>query len=133
MKHCNNCNRDLDESCFSKASSRRDGLQTQCKECQAVRRKRWDSENPDANRDSYYLRTYGITLDEYNEWFHTQGGRCAVCDTHQMDLAKKLAVDHDHITGEVRGLLCTDCNMAIGKLGDDIEGIERALAYLRDI
>ena len=77
-------------------------------------------------------RTYGISADEYNAILAAQGGRCYICQrrTH----TKRLAVDHDHATGEVRGLLCADsergCNHAI--LGNirDVEMARRIVAYL---
>ena len=62
--------------------------------------------------------------------FIPKEGKCGICDKHQVELSKRLAVDHDHETMEVRGLLCIDCNTSIGKLGDNIEGLEQALRYL---
>ena len=79
-------------------------------------------------------RTYGITADEYRALFLAQGGRCFICQrrTH----TKRLAVDHDHVTGEVRGLLCADgdrgCNHAI--LGNirDLDMAKRIVTYLEN-
>ena len=76
------------------------------------------------------IRTYGIGLHEYDLMFTEQKGKCACCGTHQNELTRNLAVDHDHDTGLIRGLLCNHCNMAIGILGDNIEGLMKALNYL---
>ena len=84
-------------------------------------------------RREYYLeRNYGITVDDYNKIFEEQGGSCAICGKHQKDLTKALAVDHDHITGKIRGLLCDGCNLALGKLNDSIKILESAIEYLRN-
>jgi hypothetical protein len=77
-------------------------------------------------------RTYGITAEEYRALFIAQGGRCYICQ--RVARSKRLAVDHDHVTGEVRGLLCADsergCNHAI--LGNirDVEMARRIVKYL---
>lgn len=55
-------------------------------------------------------------------------GRCDICMTKP---SAALCVDHDHVTGEVRGLLCGSCNRALGLLGDNLEGVMRAVKYLR--
>ena len=89
------------------------------------------AEQAEKNRDRQYRERYGITLSEYNEMFAEQDGKCACCGEHQLEDKRRLAVDHCHDSGDVRGLLCFDCNIGIGKLGDNIEGIERALNYLR--
>jgi hypothetical protein len=61
-----------------------------------------------------------------------QNGVCAICGKRPEDdrLGHGLAVDHDHVTGVNRGLLCRDCNIGIGKLGDSISGLMRAVRYL---
>lgn len=59
---------------------------------------------------------YGITLDDYNDMFDKQKGKCDICKTHQMKLNRKLCVDHCHTTGKVRGLLCNRCNSMLGGL-----------------
>ncbi len=75
------------------------------------------------------LKKYGITLEDYKQLAESQAGRCAICG-RLPGPGKSLVVDHDHATDEVRGLLCNDCNIGIGKLGDDADALRRALNYL---
>ena len=79
-------------------------------------------------RNSRLKYRYGITLDEYNEMLKNQNGVCAICKLSEKD--KNLAVDHDHITGQVRGLLCRDCNESIGKFKHSFEILRNAASYL---
>lgn len=88
-----------------------------------------------ANR-AHTLRKYGLTPSEYDQMLNEQGGVCALCDKPETCLGnngevKMLAVDHDHDTGDVRGLLCNNCNRAIGLFGDDPELLLKAVAYLK--
>ena len=78
-----------------------------------------------ANRNSRFKREYGITHDEYDAMLAKQYGGCAVCG--KPEAGKRLAVDHDHRTGKVRGLLCENCNRALG-MAQDSPTILRALA-----
>jgi len=73
------------------------------------------------------LRDYGITAEDYDAMFSSQGGTCAICKRSQ---TKRLHVDHDHSTGAVRGLLCRACNTAIGMFEDDTERLRNAITYL---
>lgn len=83
----------------------------------------------------YLQRSYGITLKQYEDLRQKQENLCAICDgegfvmatTHKM----KLVVDHCHTSGQVRGLLCHNCNRALGLLKDSEEALQRALNYLR--
>jgi hypothetical protein len=90
-----------------------------------------------SGREMYLLRTFGITVAGYEALHVAQGGACAICGEpesrtdHRTGRPCRLAVDHDHATGRVRGLLCRKCNTAVGLLGDSVGGIERALAYLK--
>jgi len=61
-------------------------------------------------RDLYLRRKYGITLKQYNLMLKSQGDSCDICRKHKSEFAKSLAVDHNHKTGKVRGLLCFYCN-----------------------
>ncbi len=76
-------------------------------------------------------REYNLSLAQFNILFSAQVGCCAICDTHQSTLGKALAVDHCHTTGKVRGLLCSNCNTAIGMLRDSIELLDKAKEYLK--
>ena len=102
-----------------------------CKGCTLLKRKEDYRKNRDKYRSKELKKNYGITLEEYNLMFAEQDGCCAICGTHQCSTGKSLAVDHDHISGQIRGLLCANCNTALGKLNDDIETILRAADYLR--
>jgi hypothetical protein len=82
------------------------------------------------SRDYNLKKCYGITLDDYNIMFEEQNGCCAVCGIHQSIFKKTLFVDHDHVSGKIRGLLCHDCNIAIGNLKDDPKLFYRAIDYL---
>lgn len=76
------------------------------------------------------LRKYGITLSEYLTLLENQHGVCAVCKRPPRGRRKFLAVDHNHKTGDIRGLLCITCNVGLGALGDSTELLYAALAYL---
>ena len=69
--------------------------------------------NNKSPRSRYLLKKYGITEDDYNLLLERQNWSCGVCGRHQRLFKQRLAVDHDHKTGEVRGLLCTYCNRRI--------------------
>lgn len=77
---------------------------------------------------------YGLTEEGYESLLADQHGGCAICgateSAHTHGRPCRLAVDHDHTTGKVRGLLCSRCNQAIGKFGDDPEMLRAAAAYL---
>lgn len=81
-----------------------------------------------SKRNCAYKTLYGITLDQYEILFKKQRGRCALCKKD-----RSLHVDHNHVTNNVRGLLCRPCNVALGTLGDDEAGILKALAYVRGL
>lgn len=82
------------------------------------------------SRDSMLKINYGINIEEYNKMFLEQGGNCKICKIHQSELNKRLAVDHCHESGKVRGLLCAKCNTGIGLLQEDISILAEAIKYL---
>lgn len=59
-----------------------------------------------------------------------QMGHCGICLEHQCNLPRRLAVDHDHVTGKARGLLCRECNLSLGFMGDSQELLKVAANYL---
>jgi len=84
--------------------------------------------------DKERQRRFGITRQEYAEMFHRQNGVCAICSQPEtatrLGKVKALSVDHNHKTGSVRGLLCSDCNTGIGKLKEDRNIFLSAIQYL---
>jgi hypothetical protein len=95
----------------------------------------WKKKNPEsyrrANRNYRLKKEYGITESDYGLLLESQGGRCGICRRHQDELKYRLNVDHDHDTGEVRGLLCSRCNVSLGVFGDSVDGLMVAIAYLQ--
>lgn len=92
----------------------------------------WNSANREHRRNYHYKRLYGITLAEYNEMLEAQKGSCAICGEPPKEHHRSLAVDHDHNTGEIFGLLCTPCNKnLIGRIRNPAL-FERAAEYLRN-
>jgi hypothetical protein len=75
-------------------------------------------------------RKYGMTEHEYNSMLSSQNSVCAICFKSD-PYNKRLSIDHDHVSGRTRGLLCTDCNRALGILRDDAERVESMMKYIR--
>lgn len=76
---------------------------------------------------------YGITRDDYREAWYRQDGKCAICRRPERTARNHLlSIDHDHVTGQFRGLLCSHCNRATGLFGDDPEIIDAAARYVRE-
>lgn len=100
-----------------------------CEECTAERlevRRHRQRGNPAMS----LLCRYGLTVEEYDALLEKQCGVCAICEAlPPVGRLRRLSVDHDHVTGEVRGLLCQRCNMALHFL-ENTEWNERATAYL---
>ncbi len=87
--------------------------------------------NKDKYRDTYMKRVYGISLDDYNKMVGEQNGLCYVCHNPPKG-NKKLAVDHCHITGHARRLLCSNCNTALGLMREDIDIMSRLIDYVKE-
>lgn len=113
---------------------------TRCRQCQSAQAQQWHWENVDRsaeNRRRNDLAKYGMTVEQYEDMLANQGGVCAICGqdeplAHGRTGRKfRLSVDHCHATGNVRGLLCQKCNRAVGLLGDSIDLLEKAVAYLK--
>ena len=101
--------------------------------CATHRRQRTKERRANAHT-AHVQRTYGITGDEYLELKRSQGGLCALCGpwTGRNGRYVSLSVDHNHKTGEVRGLLCRTCNRVLGFWRDNPEVFIRAAEYLID-
>jgi len=161
MKYCYKCKEIKDENEFGNNITTKDGLMCYCKSCEALRSREYKKAHPEkikANKKAYVeknkeiweesrrryrdknkniikdyaLKTkYGIGIKEYICLYTLQKGLCAICQQEEKDENKLLSIDHDHETGKIRGLLCTDCNLGLGRFFDNIEFLEKAIVYLK--
>ena len=100
-------------------------------EDRAARAREWEKRNPFYRKNTYLKKRFGITIQDYNWMMEHQNCGCAICGKPS-DGIKALAVDHCHATGQVRGLLCVNCNRGLGHFDDKPELLEAAIAYLRN-
>ena len=120
-----------------RATRYKDGY-PQCKICIAKKNKQWRRKNKERIKylsRKQILKGYGLTPDQYDILLESQNGVCAICGKPETRVLKgklcELAVDHDHKTGRVRGLLCVRCNLGIGSFGDSSELTQKAVEYLK--
>lgn len=82
-------------------------------------------------REQHLKNKYGISLDQFDKLLEKQKYTCDICNKPSQTKNRRLCVDHDHITGKVRGLLCDLCNTALGKFQEDRELLLKAEKYLK--
>jgi hypothetical protein len=116
---CPTCN----ESFFSRNSKLKIG---KCRLCW-----RKNKVTPQLRHDRWLRSKFGITLEYYNKLFKTQNECCAICKRPQNIFKRRFAVDHCHTTNKVRGLLCMDCNVAVGHFKDNFYLCLSAAEYLK--
>ncbi len=157
---CTVCKQEKSISDFGKHACMSDGVRSNCKACgvkavvdhnkkhpelKKVRNERyrekhkekvlamtreWRKNNPEVVRKHNLKKYFGLTVQDYDDMYIGQGGCCAICGTHQSRLKLRLAVDHCHDTGKIRGLLCGSCNTALGLLKDNPDVLYNAIKYL---
>lgn len=149
-KICSACQTEKTIEDWGRNAARKDGLSVYCKECNSIKQrayyekaktvrlaksKKWAEANRERAREqsrrSHLKRTYGITLEQYNELLEAQGGCCAICGKSAEAEGRALAVDHDHQTGEIFGLLCWFCNHKFISKVRDPEKYLNAAEYLK--
>lgn len=96
-----------------------------CASCHRERKKA----SARASHARWILKTYGLTIEQYEALYEAQGGVCYIC-RRATGKTRRLAVDHDHATGYVRGLLCKPCNSVLAHFRDDAEAAYRTAHYL---
>ncbi len=158
MKRCKKCGeiKPLDE--FHRANGMKDGHRSECKDCHRAHMRQWYSDNRERAiagvrqwqqdnkehlaayrreyrkgrtaeaREGHLRRKFGLSQADYDELLAKQGGGCRICGKKPGKIS--LHVDHDHETGEIRGLLCVGCNSALGQFHDDTELLHRAVTYV---
>lgn len=146
-KTCSRCKEEKPKSEFSKNILSTDGLRPNCKMCANKAYHKYHKQNRqkicesqreyrEQNRqkihDHLLHRDYGISIDDYDRMSVIQGHKCAICGSQNPGTNRNhFCVDHDHITGEIRALLCCKCNQGLGYFNDDLGLLEKATEYLR--
>ena len=123
-KWCPGCSDSLPLTAFGKNRSTSDGLTAYCRPCHNVRGAQ-SRERKGGARNYHLRRRYGITAVQFDAMVEEQGGVCALCRVRKPD-----HVDHDHLTGAVRGVLCSCCNQGLGNFRDDAATLRLAADYL---
>lgn len=128
--YCPKCNeiKPLDE--FLKDSYTAFGISIYCKECHRKKGKVRYTLHKSEHQDNRLKKKFGITLQEYTDLFKKQGERCAICKKDNKT-NKMFPVDHCHKTNEVRGVLCEECNKALGLFYDNLQVLQNAIEYLK--
>ena len=159
VKGCNKCAELKHYTQFNRDRTKKDGHSTVCKDCQKkqkatrkeeakkVRKRHYEltkekssayhkeknslPEVKQRRKEHHLKRTYGLDLEKLEKLKAKQKFLCAICNTHEAECTKQiLFVDHNHKTGKVRGLLCSQCNAALGLFYDDISLLQSAISYL---
>jgi hypothetical protein len=139
---------------FNRDRARKDGLYPWCKQCSRAKKRESDARIRARDEEAYRTRRkkyvsdyrkrhperikvqerrhrlkskFGISIEEYEGLLAQQEGRCAIC---AIDKGTTLHVDHDHVTGAIRGLLCGQCNTGLGLFKDNVVLLRKAIKYL---
>lgn len=135
-KQCSGCHIIKHKEEFHKDKKGPLGRTYYCKKCANEKGRVWHNANKHkestiiSRRNRYLKFTYGITLEHYEELLRQQGGRCAICAV-KLQSGGHSHVDHCHNKGEVRAILCTNCNRGLGHFQENPEFLERAATYIR--
>lgn len=152
-KNCARCKSTKEICEFGPHRTRADGLNHYCRECSRIAGRKhsakyqtdadfkkkklaicakWRKKNRQAINERGKVhqrkRKFGISAEQYNKMLSDQCGLCEICKRKDF---RNLAVDHNHVTGKIRGLLCTRCNIGMGFFEEDVERLLQAQIYLR--
>jgi hypothetical protein len=140
-KTCCVCNERKHFNEFFNYKNKNDNKSYRCKECDSKARNNWSLNNPkkayESMRGRNLKQRFGISLDDYIRMFNDQGCKCAICGATENNTTGdrkdwNFAVDHDHKTGKVRGILCNNCNRGLGLLRDSEELLRKAALYVEE-
>jgi len=132
MKRCPVCDTEKESDQFWKG-------QYLCIPCQKHKQKNsWESRTPKKRLEQHLKYKYGVTHQQFMSSWEQQKGCCAVCREELPDLMayenrrRMYAIDHNHETGDFRGILCLNCNTLLGMAKDSVKVLQRAIEYLND-
>jgi len=145
-KKCSSCQTEKVLDSFCKHRGMKDGHNNNCKECvkqhtqeNKEKVRKYKSDYYSANREkciardrkSYLKRKYNVTVEWYEEQLKKQNGECMICGTTEGGgISSLLHVDHNHETGQIRGLLCQPCNTGLGLFKENTQLLQKAIQYV---
>jgi len=104
-------------------------------ECRRKYEKEWTKNNPEKrnlyNKKRRLKANFNLTCEEYDAMYEKQNKGCAICGSEKSELGRILAVDHNHTTEKIRGLLCNKCNQGLGFFNDNLDLLQGAVLYLK--
>lgn len=133
-KVCTRCKLEKPLGDFHLRSKKEPWLKSACKECHRERARGYWREKPlpkEVQRERNLQRSFGLSIKDYYNLLEKQGSRCAICEIDTCESGRNFAVDHDHVTGKIRGLLCKLCNTALGQFKDNQTVLLKAVEYLK--
>lgn len=141
-KKCKGCGEYKPLESFHHKKGSKDGRQTRCKPCNQASVEEWQKNNQKqfqegwkrrATESDYSLKRkltkYRLSLEDYNKLLEDCDNKCTIC---RREVVKWLDIDHCHLTGVVRGLLCNKCNTGLGLFQDDPVLLQNAIKYLEN-
>ena len=131
-KKCTKCSKLKPLDAYPKDNRAKDGRGSSCKECNNINHRKRYATGDYKNSNHYYRmeKRYGLSKSQYHELMDSNNGCCHLCNK-KLKTTRQKHIDHCHETGKVRGILCQGCNTALGKLGDNEEGLTKALRYIQ--
>ena len=139
MKRCHACDEDKPLDQYNNFSRSKDKLAYECRPCSRQKQRDYMNSKTEEERVAHHRkvnlkRSFGITPEDYDTRLLRQGGACAICNKPEKTIRagklQCLSVDHCHSTGTIRGLLCNNCNRALGMFKDDVEILRSSIIYL---
>ena len=131
---CVRCSVEKPATLFAKCKAKKNGLQSYCRKCATEVRKNskpYRYIDKEREREIQYKYKYGITSEMFESLWNNQSGLCAICCKVLRKADRGYAIDHNHETKKVRGLLCNQCNTGLGLLQDNPDILRSALDYLQ--
>lgn len=129
-KHCGDEKDEVDFYSFFDKWANKSYTSTRCKPCHQSYKK--SNPNTAKNRKAEKLKLrYGLTYDQWEQLREVENYACMICGITEDDMGKKLDVDHCHVSGKFRGVVCNPCNNVLGHARDNVEILQAAISYLK--
>ena len=130
MKTCSKCSVEKPLTEYWNSKARKSGKCPQCISCMREHKSRQEITPAERTRRYKLKSKFGITVEQYELMAEKQNHRCAICRCEKPSNRKHWDIDHNHVTGQVRGLLCNPCNQGLGMFKDDTDKMKSAINYL---